>query len=148
MHAGHKRNTVDTKEINGVEYTIRYDEDAFVDFTPYAKRDQNGNLLEIQLPADSVVGSSNKQTVYATKLLRERYPNWETEFGFTESQIEAIKKNKGSIGPGIKNNPGPGEQLTWHHDKEAGKMILVPYDLNNGFDHTGGHKFWGNQEVN
>jgi hypothetical protein len=92
------------------------------------------------------VGPSNKQTVYATKLLRERYPNWETEFGFTEAQIEAIKKNKGSIGPGIKNHPEPGEQLTWHHDKETGRMILIPYDVNNGFDHTGGHKFWGSQE--
>ncbi|MBA4601541.1 HNH endonuclease [Thermoactinomyces sp. AMNI-1] len=37
--------------------------------------------------------------------------------------------------------------MTWHHDIETGKLILVPWDLNNAFKHTGGHKFWGQQKL-
>ncbi|MCS1351667.1 HNH endonuclease [Mechercharimyces sp. CAU 1602] len=39
------------------------------------------------------------------------------------------------------------ENLTWHYDKETGKLILVPYDLNDSFRHTGGHKYWGQQRL-
>jgi hypothetical protein len=142
---GEKANTVETQTTKlGNTYTVRYDEDAFPDFTPYAVKDKSGKIMEIHLPKDALVGESADQIRYATQLLKEKYPNWETDFGFTDSQIEAIKKNKGPIGPGLKKNPA--EHLTWHHDKETGKMILVPYDLNKSFDHTGGHKFWGKQQ--
>lgn len=145
VHFGEKRNTVETQTTKqGNTYTVHYDKDAFPDFTPYAIKDKNERLLEVSLPTDALVGSSADQTRYATQLLKEKYPNWRTEFGFTDSQITAIEKNKGPIGPGLKVDPA--EHLTWHHDKETGKMILVPYDLNNSFDHTGGHRFWGKQK--
>lgn len=92
-----------------------------------------------------MVGRSKDQTRYATQLLKEKYPNWREEFGFTDSQITAIEKNLGSIGPRVKVDKY--EQLTWHHDKETGKMILVPYVVNHTFKHTGGHTYWGKQRV-
>jgi hypothetical protein len=143
---GDRRNTVDTQATEvGNTYTVKYDKDGFPDFTPYAVKGKNGKLLEITLPTDALVGESQDQTRYATQLLKEQYPNWKTEFGFTDSQIKAIEKNKGSIGPGLRKNKA--EQLTWHHDKETGKMILVPWDLNITFKHSGGHAFWGSQKV-
>ncbi|QKG84465.1 hypothetical protein GXN76_08245 [Kroppenstedtia pulmonis] len=145
VNYGEKRNTVETKTTKeGNTYTVSYDGDAFPDFSPYAVKSKNGEPIEIILPDDTLVGPSSDQTRYTTQLLKEKYPNWRTEFGFTESQIASIEKNKGSIGPGIFKNSA--EQLTWHHDKETGKLILVPYDLNNTFQHSGGHQFWGSQK--
>jgi DNase/tRNase domain of colicin-like bacteriocin len=133
----------------GNTYTVRYDEEGFPNFLPYAKKDKDGNPIIIQLPSDAIVGRSSDQTRFATILLKERYikrygDRWKEELrneGFTEDQIESIDKGDGSIGR------DKSAKLTWHHHQDTGKMVLVPYDLNNTFKHTGGHKIWGEQRV-
>lgn len=153
---GNKANTTETQtSVLGREYTTTFDGDAFPDFTPYALKDNNGRVIEIDLPADAVVGPSADQTRYATQLLKEKYPNWKTELGLTESQKVSIEANQGSLGPPLPKNRENWtneqvnhlkEKLTWHHDKDTGKMILVPWDLNDAIKHTGGHRFWGKQK--
>ena len=134
-------------------YTVTYDENGFPDFEPHAKKDKDGNPVVIYLPEDAIVGTSGNQTRFATKLLKERYvkqygeDKWKDQMrseGFTDDQIESIDKGLSSIGaPRDYAN-----KLTWHHDVETGKMVLVPYDLNNTFKHTGGHAIWGQQKSN
>lgn len=156
---GEKANTTETgKSGLGREYSVSFDKDAFPDFSKYAIKDKEGNPIEVILPSDALVGSSSDQTRYATQLMKEKYPNWETDLGFSDSQIDSIRRNQGSIGPTLpaqrdmtKWSPSQIEdakqKLTWHHDKETGKLILVPWDLNDTIKHTGGHKFWGRQKV-
>ncbi|AUS10061.1 hypothetical protein C1X05_15330 [Laceyella sacchari] len=142
--------TKTTKE--GNTYTVEYDSEGFPKFEPHAKKDKDGKPITIQLPADAIVGSSGSQTKFATILLKERYINkygdkWKDQLrseGFTDGQIDSIDKELGSIGP-VRDKKN---KLTWHHHQETGKMILIPFDLNNAFKHTGGHKVWGAQSVN
>jgi hypothetical protein len=121
------------------------DDHAFPGFRKYAKKDIYGNVIEIDLPNDAIVGPSASQTKFASILLKEKYPNWKTDLGLTEEQINALEKNRGSIGPKGWSMEARKEKLTWHHDKESGKMVLVPFDLNNKYPHTGGHEYWGSQ---
>jgi A nuclease of the HNH/ENDO VII superfamily with conserved WHH/Protein of unknown function (DUF4244) len=136
---------VTMKTAEGNEYEVKYDEHAFPNFRKHAKKDIYGNVIEIDLPNDAIVGPSASQTKFASILLKEKYPNWKTDLGLTEEQLKALEKNRGSIGPKGWSMDARKEKLTWHHDKESGKMILVPFDLNNKFPHTGGHLYWGSQ---
>ncbi|MBA4600977.1 HNH endonuclease [Thermoactinomyces mirandus] len=138
----------------GNTYTVTYDKNGFPDFEPHAKKDKDGNPIIIYLPEDAIVGASAAQTQFATKLLKERYvkkygeTKWKDQMkseGFTDAQIESIDKGKGSIG---RKEEGYANRLTWHHDVETGKMVLVPFDLNNTFKHTGGTRSGENKKLN
>ncbi|TCS92838.1 HNH endonuclease [Hazenella coriacea] len=142
----HYTGPVEKTTKQGNTYTVTYDSNGFPNFDPWKK-------AEIHLPSDAIVGGSSDQTRFATILLKERYvkeygsENWKDRLknqGFTNDQIESIDKGEGSIGG--KNDRKT--KLTWHHHQDTGKLILVPYDLNNTFKHTGGHKIWGQQSGN
>jgi hypothetical protein len=63
-------------------------------------------------------------------------------FNFSPEQIRSIEQSSSNIA-----NKRTKTGLTWHHDTESEKIILVPWDLHDLFRHTGGNAIWAKQIV-
>lgn len=95
--------------------------------------DFNDSKFEATMPSEKTQAANDVQFREATSQLREAIKeNQELGKQFTSEQLEAIEHGDSKI-------PG----LTWHHDTETGKLVLVDSEVHENNRHTGGDSLWG-----
>ena len=96
---------------------VKFTEEGFPDFTPYTHE------ATIMKDGKSVTKTADVQIEPGTSRDMD-FRNADKELGITEAYRKEHK-------------------LTWHHHEDTGRMILVPTDLHQKVNHTGGFAIWG-----
>jgi len=143
------RNADQTRNVNGVQYTLRNDNNGWVEFVaPLAHN--HGPALAPVTTVDIRPWFGNHNKAIKNDIRTTRYNHFlaanEARAAGLVGYPNNVIHNNADYDNGYDNNPDGGSSpagLTWHHHGSVGKMELIDRDVHAAFRHSGGYSAWG-----